>query len=341
MIALQLAAPSMSERLVGLALGVGVLSFVLVGFVRRLALRHGVVDHPSERSSHVVVTPRGGGLGLLLAMLTVSTWRATHPVDAQALWLIIGTVIIAAVGWVDDRRGLAVRVRLAAHLVAAIAVGTVAASATTPLLMRVLLFTWWTFWTVSSINLVNFMDGINGLVASQIAVFAFSLALFLEPSSAVAVFAVALAAACLGFLPWNFPRARIFLGDVGSGGLGFLVPVLALLAGRASGIDIVRAHLPLLPLYLDATTTIVRRWRDGERLTAAHRSHLYQRLANGGMGHVSVTAIYTAAAMVGAVAAHIGRSAWVSPWIALYAVSTIVVGLSLHRRASRSTPATT
>ena len=280
-------------------------------------------------------------MGLLLAMLTVSTWRATHPVDVQVLVLIIGTMIVAAVGWVDDRRGLAVRVRLAVHLVTAIAVGLVASSDTAPPPMRILLFTWWTFWTVSSVNLVNFMDGINGLVASQIAVFAFSLALFLEPSSAVAVMAVALAAACLGFLPWNFPRARIFLGDVGSGGLGYLVPVLALLAGRASGIDIVRAQLPLLPLYLDATTTIVRRWRNGERLTAAHRSHLYQRLANGGMGHVTVTAIYAVVAILGAAAAHAARGAWDSPWIALYVVFTFAAGMSLYRHASRGRPVTT
>ena len=278
---------------------------------------------------------------MLLAMLAVSIWRATQPVDAAALLVLFGTIVIAAVGWIDDRRGLTVRRRLAVHLAAAAAVGFVAASDAAPSSMRILLFAWWAFWTVSSVNLVNFMDGINGLVALELAVFAFSLATFLEPSSAVAFFAIALAAACVGFLPWNFPRARIFLGDVGSGGLGYLIPALALLAGHASGVGIVRAHLPLLPLYLDATSTIIRRWHNGERITLAHRSHLYQRLANGGMGHVAVTAIYTVAAVVGAVAAHSGRPGRLSPWIAVYAVSTIAVGLLLHRHASQRTPPTT
>ena len=176
----------MTEGLLGLALVTGVLSFVLVGLVRRLAIRQGVLDHPSERSSHAVATPRGGGLGLLLAMLAVSIWRATQPVDAAALLVLFGTIVIAAVGWIDDRRGLTVRRRLAVHLAAAAAVGFVAASDAAPSSMRILLFAWWTFWTVSSVNLVNFMDGINGLVALELAVFAFSLATFLDPSSAVA-----------------------------------------------------------------------------------------------------------------------------------------------------------
>jgi UDP-N-acetylmuramyl pentapeptide phosphotransferase/UDP-N-acetylglucosamine-1-phosphate transferase len=199
----------------------------------------------------------------------------------------------------------------------------------------VLLFAWWTFWTVSSVNLVNFMDGINGLVASQVAVFALSLALFPAGASTVPALAIVLAAACVGFLPWNFPRARIFLGDVGSGGLGYLVPALALLAIRADGIGFVPVHLPLLPLFVDAVWTILRRWRNGERITTPHRSHLYQRLANGGMGHTAVTVIYAVAAVVGALVAHAGRDSWLTVWTALYALVTCTVGMMLHRYASR------
>src|SRR4051812_33829060 len=89
-----------------------VLAFVLVGVVRRIALHHGVLDHPSDRSSHTAVTPRGGGLGLLGSALALSFWRSTRPIDWATLLLLVGTVLVAVVGWIDDRRGLAVRTRL-------------------------------------------------------------------------------------------------------------------------------------------------------------------------------------------------------------------------------------
>lgn len=309
----------------------GVSALVLVGLVRQAALRHDVLDHPSERSSHTVPTPRGGGLGLMLAVLVPWAWRAARPLSPEVLVCIGGATLVALVGWLDDRRGLAVGSRLAVHVVAAAAVGLIAGRNSQSWIVAIGLFAWWTFWTVSSINLVNFMDGINGLVASQIAVFAVSLALFPDSSSPVPLYAVALAGACLGFLPWNFPRARIFLGDVGSGGLGFLVPVLALMVLRDPGVDVVRAHLPLLPLYGDATWTILRRWRNGERLTEAHRSHLYQRLANGAMGHTAVTMIYLLAAAAGAVVAHLGSPSGAPAWIIGYALLVLLGGYLLHR----------
>jgi len=317
------------ERILALSAGT---ALVLVGLVRRIALRHGVLDHPTDRSSHAVPTPRGGGLGLLLAVLGVSAWRATDPVWWTLLVLLLGASVVALVGWIDDRRGLPVRTRLVVHVIAGATVGATAALASASVTLMVLLFAAWTFWTVSSINLVNFMDGINGLVASQIAVFALSLASFPDHTNAIAFVEVTVAGACLGFLPWNFPRARIFLGDVGSGALGFFVPMLALLAMQGQGVNVVRAHLPLLPLFGDATWTIVRRWRNGERLTTPHRSHLYQRLANGGLGHTAVTMLYTIAAVCGALAAHLSGDAWVSPWTLSYAATIVIAGFILHAR---------
>jgi UDP-N-acetylmuramyl pentapeptide phosphotransferase/UDP-N-acetylglucosamine-1-phosphate transferase len=230
-------------------------------------------------------------------------------------------------------------VRLTVHVLAACGVGLLALNSSSAVPVRIALFAWWTFWTVSSVNLVNFMDGINGLVASQIAVFAFSLAFFPARDASASYYAMVVASACVGFLPWNFPRARIFLGDVGSGGLGYLVPVLALLTMRSSGIDIVRAHLPLFALFGDATWTFLRRWRNGERVTEAHRSHLYQRLANGGMGHAPVTMIYAFASLCGAVAAHADRyTGGVQSTIAFLA-ATVLAGVLLDRRANRATRA--
>ena len=331
----------MVERTRWFALGTAAAAWLLVGIVRRIVLARGVLDHPGERSSHAVATPRGGGLGLLLAALGVWTWQAARSSTFGIPLTVLGATLVAFVGWLDDRRGLPVRTRLAIHVISALFVGWLAASAEEAGWLGVLLFVWWTFWTVSSINLVNFMDGINGLVASQVAVFAVSLAAFGPVDGSTSFYAITLAAACVGFLPWNFPRARIFLGDVGSGGLGYLVPALALLVMQEQGIDIVRAHLPLLPLFGDATATIVRRWRRGERLTQAHRSHLYQRLANGRLSHGAVTGIYVVVALLGVAAAHLGEppTAWI--WVLAYGALTVALGLALDRFARSGDPVTT
>ena len=298
-----------------------------------MALRQGVIDHPSERGSHAAPTPRGGGLGLMLAALPLGTLHATRLGRTPLVIALAGAALVAAIGWIDDRRGLSVGVRLTTHVLAALSVGALAAMEASTALLSIALLVWWAFWTVTSINLVNFMDGINGLVASQIAVFASSLALFDGGDAGARYFAIVVAAACVGFLPWNFPRARIFLGDVGSGGLGYLVPLLALLAMQSANIDIVRAHLPLFPLFGDAVWTIVRRWRNGERLTQPHRSHLYQRLANGGMGHTRVTALYAVAAIAGAVAAHADGLSPTAVRVSVFVVAVVIAGAVLDRRA--------
>ena len=323
----------MREHLAWAGVQSALLSLLLVGLVRRMALRQGVLDHPSERSSHAAPTPRGGGLGLMLAAFTLWALEAIRLGRATLLIALAGAALVATVGWIDDRRGLSVGVRLTTHVLAAISVGGLAAGGASTALLSIMLLVWWAFWTVASINLVNFMDGINGLVASQIAVFASSLALFGGGDAGAPYFAIVVAAACVGFLPWNFPRARIFLGDVGSGGLGFLVPLLALLTMQSANVDIVRAHLPLFPLYGDAVWTIVRRWRNGERITQPHRSHLYQRLANGGMGHTRVTALYALAAIAGAVAAHADGLSHTAVRVGVFVVAVVVAGAVLDRRA--------
>jgi UDP-N-acetylmuramyl pentapeptide phosphotransferase/UDP-N-acetylglucosamine-1-phosphate transferase len=279
-------------------------SATLVGLVRRVVIAQGVIDHPTDRSSHVIPTPRGGGLGAVVAILAAFAMLADRQRVATLL-ASIGCAGVALIGWLDDRHGLPVRLRLLIHVIAGGLIGILSLQNRAACALALVIFVWWTFWTVSSINVVNFMDGINGLVASQVAIFAVSLMVFGWQIGQASWYATAVAAACIGFLPWNFPHARIFLGDVGSGALGFLVPVLALFTLRERPVDIVQAHLPLLPLFTDGAITIVRRWRRGEPLTEAHRSHLYQRLANGWMGHAPVTGLYAGAAVVGALIAHV------------------------------------
>jgi UDP-N-acetylmuramyl pentapeptide phosphotransferase/UDP-N-acetylglucosamine-1-phosphate transferase len=313
---------------------VALASALLVGLVRRLALAHGVIDHPTDRGSHRVPTPRGGGLGAVVVIAAAFVVRAVQVGDTRVLVGTAAMLAVAAIGWLDDRRGLPVRDRLAVHVLGGIAVAALWMQAAPPGVLTAVLALWWIFWTVSSINLVNFMDGINGIVASQIAIFAGSLMLFGGEAAAASWYAAAVAAACVGFLPWNFPHARIFLGDVGSGALGLLVPFVAVLAMRDAGIDVVRAHLPLLPLFGDAAVTIVRRWRRGETLTQPHRSHLYQRMANGGSGHTRVTLLYAAVSLCGAIVAHSSGAAKRLPLIAAYVVGVALLGTLLDRRVA-------
>jgi UDP-N-acetylmuramyl pentapeptide phosphotransferase/UDP-N-acetylglucosamine-1-phosphate transferase len=318
---------------VALGLASAALSFALVGLVRRVAVRQDLLDHPNERSSHSVATPRGGGLGLVASVVVVTLAATALVPERGDLVALVGLVAVAAVGWLDDRRGVPVRRRLVVHTLAAGLVGLLAIVTGRPVALASLIFLWWAFWTVSSINVVNFMDGINGLVASQVLVFALSLGLLLQDRGASAALPFTVAGASVGFLPWNFPRARIFLGDVGSGALGYAIAWLGVVAVQEGGVDLVRAYLPLLPLFADATTTLYLRWRDGERLTSAHRRHLYQRLANGGMGHTRVTLLYAAAAVAGSVIAHNRGPGSQTARIAGFVVVIGIVGLLLDRRA--------
>jgi UDP-N-acetylmuramyl pentapeptide phosphotransferase/UDP-N-acetylglucosamine-1-phosphate transferase len=247
---------------------------------RRYALRAALLDHPGERRSHAVATPRGGGIAIVVAIVPVLVAACLRDPQARALFapIVLGLLLVAGIGWVDDHRPLPASLRLAVHAVAAglLAWGLHAAGAGTPVaacgfaLALVLANVW------------NFMDGIDGLAASQALVVALAYTLFAGPGAggAVARLGVVLAAACAGFLPFNLPRARIFLGDVGSGALGYLMAVLAALSLRAS--DPAQAPLLLLPLLAfgaDASLTLARRILRGERWWEAHAQHAYQAQA--------------------------------------------------------------
>lgn len=307
-------------------------SAILVGVVRRFAISQGVLDHPTERGSHDTPTPRGGGLGVVAVILTAFIFIALGARDVRIWTSIVACGAVALVGWQDDRRGLAVGTRLGVHLLAGLALGIFAVAPGMSFTLQLGVFAVWALWTVTSINFVNFMDGINGFVACQIAIFAMSLVFFGSAVSRASWYAAAVAAACIGFLPWNFPRARIFLGDVGSGALGFLVPFVALMTMREQSISAGRVFLPLFPLFGDAIVTLLRRWLRGEKVTQAHRSHLYQRVANGGAGHTKVTLLFAAASLVGAVLSHAGDLAngWTLP--ATFAVVLLVIGALIERR---------
>jgi UDP-N-acetylmuramyl pentapeptide phosphotransferase/UDP-N-acetylglucosamine-1-phosphate transferase len=281
--------------LAGWAVACFAFAFAGTWLARRYALHAALLDHPGERRAHAVATPRGGGIAIVAALLPLLAAMGLRDAQARATLvpLAAGWLLVAGIGWCDDHRPLPAPLRLAVHAAAAallawalLAAGAGAAVAACGFALALVL-----------INVWNFMDGIDGLAASQALVAALAYALF-AGSGPVAWLGVALAAACAGFLPFNLPRARIFLGDVGSGALGYLLAALAAFSLQEAGWA--RAPLlalPLLAFGVDASLTLARRMLRGERWWEAHAQHAYQAAARR-RGHGTVTAGFLAFALV-------------------------------------------
>jgi Fuc2NAc and GlcNAc transferase len=291
-----------------------VLALCGTGLALRLAVRVGLLDRPSERSSHSTPTPRGGGVAIVVAFFS-----ATAALRIQGLLdpftfivLLAGGGAVALIGFADDRVSVAAPVRLLVHLGAAalavIILGGLPICApadcgiTALWLARIAAFisiAW-------AINLFNFMDGIDGLAAVE-AVFVAgaggSISLVFSGESGLAAAWFCLAAASLGFLAWNWPPARIFMGDVGSGFLGFALAILGMATSRGHIIPV--EVWPILGgiFVVDASVTLVRRMVRGDRWFEAHRMHAYQHLSRAWSGHKPVTVLMSSI-----------NVCWLLPW---------------------------
>jgi UDP-N-acetylmuramyl pentapeptide phosphotransferase/UDP-N-acetylglucosamine-1-phosphate transferase len=318
-------------------LGAFVISVAGVGLALWYARGAGLLDVPNHRSSHSVPTPRGGGIALVGAVLAVGAYEVARIGEGSSpvfLVLLGAIAALAVVGWMDDKGSIRVGLRLVVHLVCGLAIALLV-NEIAPLLgdLNIAWLAWWGFWTVASINIVNFMDGVDGMIASQGIVYGIFLFALLPDSTLGGRFGLILAAGCLGFLVWNWSPAKMFMGDVGSGPLGLFVVIGGALAVRGAPAALV--FLPLFPLFLDALVTVLIRFRRGERLTDAHRSHLYQRLANGGYGHARVTAIYALAASIGAVVSlwvEDASASRIATAILVYVVLVLIGWKLLHER---------
>ena len=296
-----------------------------IGRLLPLLERRQVVDHPNERSSHKTAKPRGAGLVVLAVLLPA--WAIVAlliPAPALGLaagpgfWVLLaGAVALGAVSWLDDLRGLPPLPRFLAQVAAVAAVlwfwpaellvfqGLLPAG-----LDRLAAGVLW-LWFV---NLYNFMDGIDGITAVETA--ALGLGLFLAAVAAgwswgAALLPLLCAAAMAGFLPWNWEPSKIFLGDVGSVSLGYLLGWLLLLTAAQGQ----WAAALILPAYYlaDATWTLGRRTLRGTRFWQPHREHLYQRAVRGGRSHAAVSGAILAGNLgliAAAVLAAAGRPAW-------------------------------
>ena len=280
-------------------IGAFAISVLLTSWVRKLALERGIIDHPNARSSHSIPIPRGGGLAIVATTLLVGVVMTTSDlIDHDLALALLGGLPVAWIGFRDDRGSVSVGVRLAVHAAAAIwamyvlgglpAVQIGENRVDLGMLGHVL----GTLAIMWSLNLFNFMDGIDGIAASE-AVFAAGcgglLWLMEGEVSSVTAAGLTIAAASAGFLCWNWPPAKIFMGDVGSSFLGFVVAVIAIAATRdyAGGIFV---WLILGAVFIaDATATLLRRLLRAERVYEAHRSHAYQILSQRWGSHLPVT----------------------------------------------------
>ena len=236
----------------------------------------GLLDRSNDRSSHEGVVPKGGGIGILAAFLLAS-WVLGLPL---LFWLSIGlTALFSLYG---DKKEIPANVRLCVQLV-------------TGIVLLVGLFYWesrgWSVYllipffavfVVGTAYYYNFMDGING-IAGITAVVGFGLLAFYASTSGAehsfVILSICIALSCLGFLPFNMPRARVFMGDVGSILVGFLFAAIVVMLSK-SFLDFVCLAGFLFPFYADEFTTLVVRIKDGDKLTRPHRRHVYQLLAN-------------------------------------------------------------
>ena len=275
-----------------------ILSAGLTALVRRDALNRSLIDIPNQRSSHQVPTPRGGGLAVVVAFLAgiiAFAWFGTVPGDLFIALLGSGSMV-AVIGYWDDHGHIPARWRIAVHSAAALwSVGWLGGLSPIPLIG----FNWLPGWfgyplavilLVWLLNLFNFMDGIDGFAAAEtlfVALAAGGLLLAVGQPTVAAMLTL-FAAAVGGFLLWNWPPAKIFMGDVGSGFLGITFGTF-LLATLSSGLNL-WVWLILMALFIvDATVTLLRRMVAGERWYEAHCSHAYQHLARRWQSHRRVT----------------------------------------------------
>lgn len=243
----------------------------------------GLVDVPNHRSSHVTPTLRGAGLAPLVGILLTAGVATAAGVDVLP-WTALAVCAAAAVlGLLVDLREPTPLVRLVLLSLLGAGLGSLLGGPTTAMLGAVAM--------PVLVNVVNFMDGINGITALTALAWGVVVVLGTTAGGAVALGALTLGAA-VGFLPWNLPRARMFLGDAGSYLVGALVTA-GLLVEQTAGGRTLLVLAPLVPYLLDTGVTLVRRAAHGERLTEGHREHFYQRLSRrSGWTHTRVSSLW-------------------------------------------------
>jgi Fuc2NAc and GlcNAc transferase len=274
-------------------------STLMTGLMRRHALVTKLLDRPNERSSHTQPTPRGGGVAIVVACTAlIAWWWIGSRIDGRLALAVLGSSLpIALVGYIDDRKPMPARLRFAVHTMGAVLVlALMGGLPAVPMLGFNVDLGWFglalaTVYLVWMVNLVNFMDGIDGIASVEAITVSLSAALcwWLAAPQGPWLVPVGFAACVAGFLVWNWPPAKIFMGDAGSGFIGMVIGALSLWAA----LDAPRLFWCWFILtgvfFVDATTTLVRRHRRGDKFHEAHRSHAYQYASRVHGAHRPVT----------------------------------------------------
>ncbi|AOE64669.1 glycosyltransferase family 4 protein [Pseudomonas corrugata] len=288
----------MTVTLLLLLLVVG-FSGALTWLLRRYALLRSIIDVPNARSSHTVPTPRGGGVAIVLSfLLALPILVTTEFLTWPGMWAMLGAGAgIAVLGFLDDHGHIAARWRLLGHFAAAVwALYWLGGLPAITLFGLHFELAWLgdvlaVFYLVWMLNLYNFMDGIDGIASVEAicACLGASVLYWIGGFETLIVAPLVLAMGVAGFLYWNFPPARIFMGDAGSGFLGVILGILSLQAAWASP-KLLWVWLILLGVFVvDATVTLIRRLLRGDRVYEAHRSHAYQFASRQYGRHLPVT----------------------------------------------------
>ncbi len=264
-------------------------SFVLTLIVKHIALKKNIIDNPNERSSHTVPTPRGGGLAIVVVWffgLAYLHWGGR--VEQGLFYALLSGLVLAVVSMIDDVISLTPKIRVLAQAISAFGalyfLGGIHLfvnfdSQVLFLLTNVCAF----IGIIWFINLYNFLDGIDAY-ASQEAILVAAGLLIITGNPIIGI----LIAAVVGFLVWNWPKAKIFMGDVGSTQLGFILIVLGIYFHNTGELPIFSWLILTSLFWFDATFTLFNRWRNREQLSKAHRKHGYQRLTIAGWTHLKV-----------------------------------------------------
>jgi len=267
-----------------------IVSFSLTYTIKNYAIKKSLVAEVNERSSHTVPTPHGGGIAIAVTWFTgLSYLFYTNAIESSLYYALMAGAVLAVVSYLDDLYELSPKVRLITQ--SSVALGGIVAlgglhsldfglfSIENQLLTNIIAF----IAIIWFINLYNFLDGIDGYAGSE--------ALFLAVAGFIlfggAHFLV-LAAAVLGFLVWNWHRAKIFMGDVGSTLLGYTVAVFTIYYANQEASNLWVWIILFGVFWFDATLTLIRRKRNGEQLSQAHKKHAYQRLNQSGWAHDKV-----------------------------------------------------
>jgi UDP-N-acetylmuramyl pentapeptide phosphotransferase/UDP-N-acetylglucosamine-1-phosphate transferase len=317
-----------------------ILSYIGVSFIRRLVLRHQIMDHPKERSSHSLPMPRGGGLAIVVLVLGTSLWFANATNLNRSLTYIVLGAILAWVGWRDDIYSLSPKFRfLVQGLIAIISILVMGYFRVVriPMIGDVdlgivgIVITF--LWIIGMINAYNFMDGIDGM-AGGVALSA-GLCWMVLSSNVHNLFvfwvALSIAASSLGYLGHNWPPAKIFMGDVASTFLGYSFAVLPLLSADQSGDALTIGTLLMWTVIIDPGATFIGRLLKRENIFSRHRSHLFQRLVIGGYKQGTISLLYILLTLLAGILSYEwSHGDQIAPLVIFSGLPLIWILLSIH-----------